>query len=78
MKTAISIPDDLFSRAEELARNSGKSRSQLYQEALSEYLLRRDPRAVTKAMDQALGEIDPTADQWLDEAGSQALERSEW
>lgn len=78
MKTAISIPDDLFGRAEELARKSGKSRSQLYQEALSEYLLRRDPRAVTAAMDEALAEIDPAPDEWLAEAGRQALERSEW
>jgi metal-responsive CopG/Arc/MetJ family transcriptional regulator len=36
MKTAISIPDELFNRAEEMARKTGKSRSQLYQEALSE------------------------------------------
>lgn len=78
MKTAISIPDELFSRAEELARQTGKSRSQLYQEALSEYLLRRDPGGITQAMDEALAEIDPHADVWLAEAGRRALERSEW
>ncbi len=78
MKTAVSIPDELFSRADEVARKTGKSRSQLYQEALSEYLLRRDPGAVTQAMDDALADIDPQPDAWLIEAGRQTLERSEW
>ncbi|MPZ71028.1 MAG: ribbon-helix-helix protein, CopG family [Actinobacteria bacterium] len=78
MKTAISIPDELFSRAEEMARKTGKSRSRLYQEALSEYLLRRDPGALTQAMDDALTDIDPKSDPWLAEAGRRTLERSEW
>lgn len=77
MKTAVSIPDELFVRAEEMALKSGKSRSQLYQDALSEYLLRRDPGAVTQAMDEALADIDPEPDPWLTEAGRQALERNE-
>lgn len=78
MKTAVSIPDELFGRAEEMARKTGKSRSQLYQEALSEYLLRRDPGAVTQAMDETLADIDPQPDPWLTEAGRKGLERSEW
>lgn len=78
MKTAVSIPDELFSRAEEMARKTGKSRSRLYQEALSEYLLRRDPGAVTQAMDEALADIDPQSDPWLSEAARRTLERSEW
>lgn len=78
MKTAISIPDELFGRAEELARKTGKSRSQVYQEALSEYLLRRDPQAVTRAMDEAVAEIDGPPEPWLEEAGRRALERTEW
>jgi metal-responsive CopG/Arc/MetJ family transcriptional regulator len=36
MKTAVSIPDDLFEQAEELARRSKKSRSQLFADALRE------------------------------------------
>lgn len=78
MKTAVSIPDELFGRAEEMARKAGKSRSQLYREALAEYLLRRDPDALTQAMDEVLADIDPEPDEWLTEAGRQALERSEW
>jgi metal-responsive CopG/Arc/MetJ family transcriptional regulator len=78
MKTAVSIPDELFTRAEEMARKTGKSRSQLYQEALSEYLLRRDPAALTQAMDDALADIDPAPDPWLTEGGRRTFERSEW
>lgn len=78
MKTAISVPDRLFNQAEKLARKTGKSRSQIYQEALTEYLLRRDPGAVTEAMDRALAEIDQDSDPWLSQAGRQGLQRSEW
>ena len=78
MKTAISIPDDLFRRADELARRLGKSRSQVYREALAEYLLRRDARSVTSALDELADELGPGPDPWVVEAGRRALERSEW
>jgi predicted transcriptional regulator len=78
MKTAISIPDDLFRRAEDLAQRLGKSRSQVYREALAEYLFRRDPRSVTAALDEIADELASGHDAWLDEAGRRALERSEW
>lgn len=39
MKTAISVPDGLFERADRLAHRLGKSRSQVYREALAEYLM---------------------------------------
>jgi predicted transcriptional regulator len=78
MKTAISIPDDLFERAEELARRLGKSRSQIYREALAEYVFRREPRSVTNALDELVGELGSEVDAWSIEAGRRTLERSEW
>ena len=78
MKTAVSIPDNLFRRAEDLARKLGKSRSQIYREALTEYVLRRDPQSVTSALDEIVDETGGEKDRWLDEAGRRALERSEW
>lgn len=78
MKTAVSIPDALFRRAEQLARRAGKSRSQLYREALAEYLARRDPAPVTAALDDVVDQIGPEPDRWLARAGRRALERSEW
>ncbi|MEJ7568246.1 MAG: ribbon-helix-helix protein, CopG family [Gaiellaceae bacterium] len=76
MKTAISIPDDLFARADELADRLGKSRSQVYREALAEYLDRRSTTAVTQALDEIADELD--MDAWTVEAGRKALEHSEW
>jgi predicted transcriptional regulator len=78
MKTAVSIPDELFRQADELARRLGKSRSQVYREALAEYVLRRDPRAVTGILDEVAGEFDAGRDAWASEAARQALERAEW
>jgi predicted transcriptional regulator len=42
MKTAISIPDDVFERAERLAKLVGKSRSQLYCDAVRESFIRSE------------------------------------
>ena len=78
MKTAISIPDELFSKVEEFARATGKSRSQLFRDALIEYLLRRDPEEITRSMDEALADIEDQNDRWLGEAGRDTLQRSEW
>lgn len=78
MKTAVSIPDDLFRRADEVAADLGKSRSQLYREALAEYLQRRDSRSITASYDAVVAEVGREIDPWLAEAGRRALERDEW
>jgi len=78
MKTAVSIPDELFHRADELARALGKSRSQVYREALAEYVLRRDPESLTGELNQVLADVGAEPDPWLAEAARATLERSEW
>lgn len=50
MKTAISLPDDLFKAAESLAGQLGVSRSHLYATALDEYLGRHQSRRVTEQL----------------------------
>jgi predicted CopG family antitoxin len=47
MKTAISIPDDVFAGAERLAKRTKKSRSQLFSDAVREYLARHTAEEVT-------------------------------
>ena len=78
MKTAVSIPDRLFERAEALARRLGKSRSEVYREALAEYVARREPDAVTIALDKVVEDIGAGVDEWAAEAARRALEQSEW
>ncbi|MGQ0813865.1 MAG: ribbon-helix-helix domain-containing protein [Gemmatimonadota bacterium] len=62
MKTAISIPDDLFDRAEKLARRTSRSRSQLYADAVREYIARYSPDAVTDAMDSVIEQVGHQTD----------------
>jgi len=78
MKTAISIPDDVFAEAERLARRQKKSRSQLYAEAVEEYVARHDPDAVTDAMDRVCEDVGPDPDPAVSAAARRVLERSEW
>jgi len=77
MKTAISIPDELFERAERLAERTQKSRSQLFSDALREYLARHAPDEVTEAMNRVADEVG-TDDAWVPSASRRALERTEW
>ena len=74
----MSLPDDVFRAAERHARRARKSRSQLYAEALSEYLARHAPDEVTHAMNQALDQLPKSTDSFVSAASLRILERSEW
>jgi metal-responsive CopG/Arc/MetJ family transcriptional regulator len=78
MKTAISLPDAIFARAEKLARRLKKSRSELYKQALAEYLARHDPDAVTEAMDRVAASIDTRPDGFSAAAARTVMKRTEW
>jgi len=78
MKTAVSIPNELFDVAERLARRSRKSRSRLFSDALREYVARRSPDRITEAMDEALAEIGESNDPFVAAASRRRLEQSEW
>jgi metal-responsive CopG/Arc/MetJ family transcriptional regulator len=78
MKTAVSIPNDLFDLAERLARRSRKSRSRLFSDALREYVARRSPDKITEAMNQAMAEIGNSTDPLIAVASRRRLEQSEW
>jgi metal-responsive CopG/Arc/MetJ family transcriptional regulator len=80
MKTAISIPDPVFEAAERLARRLGKSRSQLYTEALQAFLDQRRDQSVTERLNEIydaepeLAELDPV----LKEMQYRSLPKEEW
>ena len=78
MKTAVSIPDDVFKGAERLARRTRKSRSQLYSDAVREYVARHGRDEVTEAMDRVCAELGQTTDEFVSGASRRTLERSEW
>ena len=78
MKTAVSIPDDVFDGAERLARRTKKSRSQLFSDAVKEYVARHAPEDVTDAMDRVCAELGSPSDEFVASAAYRILERSEW
>jgi metal-responsive CopG/Arc/MetJ family transcriptional regulator len=77
MKTAISLPDEVFRAAERHARRMRKSRSQLYAEALAEYLARHAPDEVTEAINQVVDQLTVPADPFVRAAARRVLERTE-
>jgi predicted transcriptional regulator len=78
MKTAISVPDEVFRRAERLAKRLKVSRSELYGRALAEYVARHSPEEVTEAWDQALRELGQPGDEFAARAARRVLQRIEW
>jgi len=80
MKTAISVPDPVFEAAERLARRLGKSRSQLYSEAVAHYVEQRAGAEVTERLNEVL-DAEPEADQLdpvLDALQLEVLQRERW
>ncbi|MDQ6524379.1 hypothetical protein RB608_12240 [Nocardioides sp. LHD-245] len=58
MKTAISVPDDVFARAERVAARHGMNRSQFYATAASRYADELESRDVTAAIDAVVDEAN--------------------
>ena len=78
MKTAISIPDEVYKVAERLARRSKKTRSRLFSDALREYVARHAPDEVTEAMNKACAATGQPEDPFVASATRRVLERIEW
>jgi predicted transcriptional regulator len=76
MKTAVSIPDDLFRKADELAGRMGKSRSEVYRDALADYVARRDPGAVARALDEIADELSAEERAFTTEAARRRSRRA--
>ncbi len=56
MKTAISVPDDLFEKVEELSEELHLSRSRIFTEAVKDYIARRKNEKLLQALNQAYSE----------------------
>ncbi len=79
MKTAVSLPDELFAEAERLARRLKKPRSRVYSEAIKEYVARHDPDLVTGKLDELMsGPEAPKTDEFVSTAARKILERTDW
>ncbi len=76
MKTAISLPDELFRSGDTLARRLGVSRSELYARALAEYVAKHRADAVTRRLDELYAREDSRLDPALGSAQARALRGS--
>jgi metal-responsive CopG/Arc/MetJ family transcriptional regulator len=69
VKTAISIPDAVFEEAERLAKRRGWSRSELYSNAVAEYVKGERFLGVRERLDAVYGadpdssDLDPVTEQ---------------
>ena len=78
MKTAISLPDDLFSAADALAGRLGVSRSELYATAVAEYLAKHTPSEVTARLDQVYDNAAEKLDPALRRAQRRSIGHEAW
>jgi metal-responsive CopG/Arc/MetJ family transcriptional regulator len=78
MKTAISIPDEVFDVAEKLARRQGVSRSRLFSDAMREYVARHAPDEITDAMNRVVADIGDSGADFAAAAARHVLTDEQW
>jgi hypothetical protein len=78
VKTAVSVPDDLFRLAEATARRLRVSRSELYSKALAEFLKQQDARAITERLNDVYSRYPAKIDPRLHRAQLESLEKDDW
>ena len=76
MKTAISIPDDLFKKAEYLAKKRGLSRSQLYVMAIKTFIMGSKDN-VTEGLNRVYGQ-EASPDPVIEQAAMSDLPKDDW
>lgn len=78
MKVAISLPDPIFSAAEKLAHRLRVSRSQLYAQAIEEYLGKRQDSLVTERLNAVYAAGQEPVDPALAAAQLGAIGHEAW
>ena len=78
MKTAVSMPDDLFRRAEAAARRLRVSRSELYARAIGEFLKVQQGSAITERLNEVYSRKSAKVDPGLHRAQLKSLDKDAW
>ena len=74
MKTAISLPDELFLSANDLAKRQGVSRSELFAVAVADYLAKHRDADVTSRLNEVVARESSAVESCI--AGSSGPKRS--
>lgn len=78
MKTAISVPDPVFKKADKLAKKLRMSRSELYSKAVAAFVATYDDAAITAAYNRLADSVDTSLPPDMAENARQMLKRVEW
>ena len=78
MKTAISIPDQLFTEAEKTAKRLGISRSELYASAVREYVKSHMAEEITEKLNLVYSAEESSLDPKLGALQSRSLDSEDW
>ena len=78
MKTAISIPDQVYEAAEQLAQRLGLSRSRLYATAVRCFVAEHQHLEVTESLNQIYGDEATRVDPILDTLQLATLDSEDW
>lgn len=78
MKTAISIPDELFAQAEAFVRARGLTRSELFQRAVYEYLESQRTDFVREELNRVYGAESSPLDTSAERAQAEILPPEKW
>jgi len=78
MKTAISLPDDVFAASDALAKKLGLSRSALIAAALTEFLAKHRTSKISERLDAVYSAEESRVDAPTAGAQRAILRRSEW
>jgi len=78
MKTAISIPDNLFRAADQYAKSHGFSRSQLFAKAVAQYLEQHPSNHITKQLDAVYGSDSSELNETISAMQFSSIEKEEW
>jgi metal-responsive CopG/Arc/MetJ family transcriptional regulator len=78
MKTAVSIRDNIFQNAEKYAKKTKVSRSQLYSDALEEYLAKRSEADLIARINAVCEEVDTSLDPAIRNYQSRIIKREKW
>jgi metal-responsive CopG/Arc/MetJ family transcriptional regulator len=78
MKTAISISDDLYAKAEKYAKRKKLSRSSLYSKAIEEYLKKDEEQKIIDQINKVCEQVDTSLDPAIMEYQRRAIGKSKW
>jgi len=78
MKTAISVPDDVFDDAERLAATLGLSRSELYAKAVRDYLAKHAHQDVTAQLNELYAQETSHVASDVERAQARSVAAIEW